>query len=68
MEIAQASIGGRRGYRVKRPIHDGDKVLNCLRKLVAWVGIAEVFPAERSSSAWKAAGETVYAPEDIVRR
>ena len=68
VEMAQAPIDRSRAPRVKRPRCDGGGVWNCLKKLVAKVGIAEDIPDEQNSTAWKAAGDTVYAPWDIVRR
>ena len=65
VEMLQVLI---RQQRVKRPRLEEDNAWNCLKKLLVKVGMAEVVPDEQRSTAWKAAGETVYAPGDIVRR
>ena len=65
VETLQALI---REQRAKRPKWEGGDRWNCMKKLLLKVGMPDVIPDEQRSTAWKAAGETVYAPEDIVRR
>ena len=52
----------------KRAKHESIRAWNCLRKLVIKVGIPVHIPAEGKSTSWKPAGETVYAPWDILVR
>ena len=53
VEMVQAPS---RRHRVKRPRCDGGEVWNCLKKLVARVGIVEEIPAEQRSINWRSSG------------
>ena len=68
---AQEILTDRRTQTGKRRKPEGSgelKELNCLQKLVAQLGVAEVIPDELRSTAWKPCGHTVFGPGDILRR
>ena len=68
VKAAHALIIHNREHGPKRRKRDGTTELHCIKKLVDQLGVSEVFPIERPSTAWKATADTVFAPVDIILR
>ena len=68
IDTAERGIGASRAPIAKRQKLEANHELSCMRNLVGHMGVRLPIPVECRSTAWKASGDTVFAPGDIVQR